>query len=79
MKKLLFLTTFLIFACSDDDKNCFTILDKVISNGEFVFAGDSDLSNSDADDPRNGYADVNLVVSEEVFNSYNKGDDYCYE
>ena len=45
MKKLLVLTTFLIFACSDDDKNCFTILDKVISNGEFVFAGDSDLSN----------------------------------
>ena len=54
MKKLLFLTTFLIFACSDDDKNCFTILDKVISNGEFVFAGDSDPSNSDAEDPRNG-------------------------
>ena len=78
-KKLLLISAFLAFSCSDDDQNCFTIIDKIISENEFVFVGDFDTSNLDTDGSLNGYADINLVVSEDVFNSHNEGDGYCYE
>lgn len=78
MKKLLLILTFFVLSC-DDDQNCFTIIQKTITNGEFVLVGDFDTSNNDNDEPPNGYADVNLEVSQEVYNSYNVGDEYCYE
>tara|TARA_Y100000385_G_C12992679_1_gene593559 strand:+ start:651 stop:890 length:240 start_codon:yes stop_codon:yes gene_type:complete len=79
MKKLFLLSVLFIFACSDADQNCFTIIDKIISENEFVFVGDFDTSNTDTNGSLNGYADINLNVSQEVFNSYNEGDEYCYD
>ena len=78
MKKLLLILTFFVLSC-DDDQNCFTIIQKTITNGEFVLVGDFDTSNNDNDGLLNGYADVNLEVSQEVYDSYNVGDEYCYE
>ena len=78
MKKLLLILTFFILCC-DDDQNCFTIIQKTITNGEFVLVGDFDTSNNDDDGLPNGYADVNLEVSQEIYDSYNVGDEYCYE
>ena len=79
MKKLFLLSTFLIFTCSSYDDNCFTIIDKIISENEFVFVGDSNTSYSDNEGSLNGYANINLPVSEDVFNSYDEGDNYCYK
>ena len=78
MKKLLLILTFFVLSC-DDDQNCFNIIQKTITNGEFVLVGDFDTSNNDNDGPPNGYADVNLEVSQEIYDSYNVGDEYCYE
>lgn len=78
MKKLLLFSVFFVFSC-DDDTRCFTVVQKTISNGEFILVGDFDTSNSDDDGPLNGYADVNLTVSQEVYNAYNIGDEYCYD
>ena len=78
MKKLLLILTFFVLSC-DDDQNCFTVIQKTITNGEFVLVGDFDTSNNDNDGLLNGYADVNLEVSQEVYDSYNVGDEYCYE
>ena len=78
MKKLLLLSALLMLCC-DDDTDCFTIIDKIISEGEYVLVGDFDTSNSDGDGPLNGYADVNLPVSQEVYDSYDIGDKYCYD
>ena len=79
MKKLLILSALFIFACSDDDKNCFTIIDKIISDNEFIFVGDFDTSNTTTDGTLNGYGDINLEVSEDVYNAYDEGDEYCYQ
>ena len=79
MKKLLLVSALLIFACSDEDQNCFTIIDKIISDNEFIFVGDFDTSNTANDGTLNWYGDINLEVSEEVYNTYDEGDEYCYQ
>jgi len=78
MKKLLLILTFFVLSC-DDDQDSFTIIQKTITNGEFVLVGDFDTSNNDDDGLPNGYVDVNLEVSQEVYDAYNVGDEYCYE
>jgi hypothetical protein len=78
MNKLLLLSALFIFSC-DDDTDCFTVIDKTLSGSEYVLVGDFDTSNSDEDGPLNGYADVNLTVTEEVYNAYDIGDKYCYD
>ena len=75
----LLISTFFILSC-DDDQNCFTIIQKTITDGKYILVGDFDTStNNDDDDVPNGYADVNLEVSQEVYSSYNVVDEYCYE
>ena len=78
MKKLFLLSALLMFCC-DDDTDCFTVIDKIISEGEYILVCDFDTSNSDDDGPLNGYADVNLPVSQEVYDTYDIGDKYCYD
>ena len=78
MKKGLLLSALFIFACSHD-QNCFTIIDKIISDNEFIFVGDFDTSNTTTDGTLNGYGDINLEVSEDVYNAYDEGDEYCYQ
>lgn len=76
MKKLLLIPALFIFSC-DNDQDCFTIIQKIITNGEFVLARDFDTSSIDDEGLPNGYADVNLELSQEVYDSYNVGDEYC--
>ena len=77
MKKLLLIPhPFFIISC-DDDQHCFTVIQKTITKGEFVLVGDFDTSSIDDEGLPNGYADVNLEVSQEVYDSYNVGDEYC--
>lgn len=78
MKRVAAILVFVVLGCNDD-QDCFTIISKSISDGEFVFAGDFDTSGNGEDGPPNGFADINLTVSQEVYNAYDVGDEYCYE
>ena len=79
MKKLALLFTILIFSC-DSDRRCFTIIDKTITNVEYILIGDFDTTfNSNDESGTSGFADVNLEVSQSVYNAYDIGDDYCYD
>lgn len=70
---------FKIVLCQDDC-DCFTITNKSISNGEFLFVGVFDPNqNTTEDDLTAGLADVNLEVSQSTYNAYEIGDVYCYE
>lgn len=80
MKKLLFLLLFFKIVSCQDDRDCFTITNKSISNGEFLLVGVFDPNqNTTEDDPTVGLADVNLEVSQSIYNAYEIGDVYCYE
>lgn len=80
MKKLIFLLFFLNIVSCQDDRDCFTITNKSISNGEFLFVGVFDPNqNTTEDDLTAGLADVNLEVSQSTYNAYEIGDVYCYE
>jgi hypothetical protein len=80
MKKLIFLLFFLKIVSCQVDRDCFTITNKSISNGEFLFVGVFDPNqNTTEDDLTAGLADVNLEVSQSTYNAYEIGDVYCYE
>jgi hypothetical protein len=80
MKKLLFLLLFFKIVSCQDDRDCFTITNKSISNGEFLLVGVFDPNqNTTGDDLTAGLADVNLEVSQSIYNAYEIGDVYCYE
>ena len=80
MKKLIFLLFFLKIVSCQGDRDCFTITNKSISNGEFLFVGVFDPNqNTTEDDLTVGLADVNLEVSQSTYNAYEIGDVYCYE
>ncbi|MFL2625621.1 MAG: hypothetical protein ACJ0PS_00365 [Flavobacteriaceae bacterium] len=80
MKKLLFLLLFFKIVSCQDDRDCFTITNKSISNGEFLLVGVFDPNqNTTEDDLTAGLADVNLEVSQSIYNAYEIGDVYCYE
>ena len=80
MKKLIFLLFFLKIVSCQADRDCFTITNKSISNGEFLFVGVFDPNqNTTEDDLTAGLADVNLEVSQSTYNAYEIGDVYCYE
>lgn len=80
MKKLIFLLFFLKIVSCQGDRDCFTITNKSISNGEFLFIGVFDPNqNTTEDDLTAGLADVNLEVSQSTYNAYEIGDVYCYE
>jgi hypothetical protein len=80
MKKLLFLLLFFKIVSCQDDRDCFTITNKSISNGEFLLVGVFDPNqNITGDDLTAGLADVSLEVSQSIYNAYEIGDVYCYE
>ena len=51
----------------------------IIMGGFSCEAAISLKSGQDDDGPLNGYADVNLPVSQEVYDTYDIGDKYCYD
>tara|TARA_B100001093_G_scaffold288104_1_gene275241 strand:- start:1144 stop:1401 length:258 start_codon:yes stop_codon:yes gene_type:complete len=67
----------LTFACSKDPECC-TIIEKSISNGQFVFVGSI---GSNANPTNDGIPNtiVNLEVSQSDYNSYEIGDKYCFD
>lgn len=66
--------------CCDDDRNCFTIISKVFSNGQYLLVGSFNSNQiSTMEDLTVGFADVNLEVSQDDYNAYEIGDRYCYE
>ena len=67
------------FSC-DDDRNCFTVISKVFSNGQYLLIGSFNSNGiSTMEDLTVGFADVNLEVNQADYNSYEIGDKYCYE
>ncbi len=71
------------FQNCNNNRDCFTIVSKIISDGQFLFIGTFDpelfSGNGDFSNGLNGFADVNLEVSQSEYNSYDVGDQYCYE
>ena len=66
--------------CCGDDRNCFTIISKVFSNGQYLLVGSFNSNQiSTMEDLTVGFADVNLEVSQDDYNAYEIGDRYCYE
>jgi hypothetical protein len=66
-----------IFSCSKDPECC-TIIEKSITNGQFVFVGSigSNENPTNNDIPN---TIVNLEVSQSDYNSYEIGDKYCFD
>ena len=84
IKKTFVLCLFCLLFCCDVDRDCFTIIQKTVSNGQFLFIGTfedniGDNQNTSDEDPTIGFADVNLEVSQDVYNDYELGDRYCYQ
>ena len=78
--KTFVLCLFCVLFCCDVDRDCFTIIQKTVSNGQFLFIGTfEDNQNTSDEDPTIGFADVNLEVSQDVYNAYELGDQYCYQ
>ena len=84
IKKTFVLCLFCLLFCCDVDRDCFTIIQKIVSNGQFLFIGTfedniGDNQNTSDEDPTIGFADVNLEVSQDVYNAYELGDRYCFQ
>ena len=49
--------------CFDVDRDCFTIIQKTVSNGQFLFIGTFENNQNTSDeDPTIGFANLNLEV-----------------
>ena len=80
IKKILALCLLLMMFCCDDDRNCFTVISKVFSNGQYLLVGSFNSNQiSTMEDLTVGFADVNLEVSQDDYNAYEIGDRYCYK
>lgn len=77
IKPLLIGIHLLFFSCNKDPECC-TIIEKSISNGQFVFVGSigSNTNPTNNDIPN---TIVNLDVSQSDYNSYEIGDKYCFD
>ena len=84
MKYLLYIFCALVLACNDS-RDCCNIINKTISDGKFILVGAFENSNSNTDGNKpdgglvGGFGDVNIEVSQEEYNAYEIGDEYCFD
>ena len=82
MRNLLYVLCFIAFAC-DDDRDCCEIINKTFSENQYILVGAFENSNNNNSennsDIGDGFGDVNIEVGQEEYNSYEIGDEYCFE
>ena len=82
MRKLLYVFCCLAFACNDD-RDCCEIINKSFSDGQYILVGAFENSNNSNSENNsgigNGFGDVNIEVDQEEYDSYDIGDEYCFE
>ena len=84
MRKLILLGISLILcSCQNNDEKCGQIIQKAINNSVYYFIIQTDNdSNNNYDENSPGIPDDGLrqgSVSEEIYNSFKIGDEYCSE
>jgi hypothetical protein len=82
MRKLLYVFCCLAFACNDD-RDCCEIINKSFSDGQYILVGAFENTNNSNSENNsgigNGFGDVNIEVGQEEYDSYDIGDEYCFE
>ena len=79
MRKFIFLITMSpFFGCNIDDK-CGEIIDKVIDNNQFLLVIRFDNGGGTSQGHFNGELVDDIEVNEEIFSSFDEGDNYCVE
>ena len=68
----------LFFGCNIDDK-CGEIIDKVIDNNQFLLVIRFDNGGGTSQGDFNGELVDDIEVNEEIFSSFEKGDNFCVE
>ena len=83
-KLILFGISLILCSCQNDDEKCGQIIQKAINNSiyYFIIQTDNDSNNNYYDENSPGIPDDGIrqgSVSEEIYNSFKIGDEYCSE
>lgn len=83
-KLILFGISLILCSCQNDDEKCGQIIQKAINNSiyYFIIQTDNDSNNNYYDENSPGIPDDGIrqgSVSEEIYNSFEIGDEYCSE
>ena len=82
-KLILFGISLILSSCQNNDEKCGKIIQKAINNSTYYFIIQTDNdSNNYYDDNSPGIPDDGIrqgSVSEEIYNSFKIGDEYCSE
>ena len=79
MRKFIFLIIMsLLFSCNIDD-NCGEIIDKVIDDNRFLLVIRFDNGGGTNQADFDGELVDDIEVNEEIFSSFDEGDNYCVE
>ena len=81
-KLILFGIILILYSCQNDDEKCGQIIQKAINNSiyYFIIQTDNDSNNNYYDENSPGIPDDGIrqgSVSEEIYNSFEIGDEYC--
>tara|TARA_B110000114_G_scaffold124802_1_gene130788 strand:- start:151 stop:411 length:261 start_codon:yes stop_codon:yes gene_type:complete len=83
-KLILFGISLILYSCQNNDEKCGQIIQKAINNSiyYFIIQTDNDSNNNYYDENSPGIPDDGISqgsVSEEIYNSFKIGDEYCSE
>ena len=83
-KLILFGISPILYSCQNNDEKCGQIIQKAINNSiyYFIIQTDNDSNNNYYDENSPGIPDDGIrqgSVSEEIYNSFEIGDEYCSE
>lgn len=77
-KWLFFLVMILAVACNPDD-NCGEVIDKVFKDNQYILVIRFDDGASTSQNEFSGELVSDVEVNEEIFSSYEEGENYCVE
>ena len=77
-KWLFFLVMILAVACNPDD-NCGEVIDKVFKDNQYILVIRFDEGASTSQNEFSGELVSDVEINEEIFSSYEEGENYCVE
>ena len=81
-KFILFGISLILSSCQNNDEKCGQIIQKAINNSTYYFIIQTDNDSNYYDENSTGIPDDGIrqgSVSEEIYNSFKIGDEYCSE
>ena len=81
-KLILFGISLILSSCQNKDEKCGQIIQKAINNSTYYFIIQTDNDSNYYDENSTGIPDDGIrqgSVSEEIYNSFKIGDEYCSE